>query len=202
MRIAKEFSDLVVYCRSVPFREDSKYWILLHVIVEFIYQLFSLCVWHTGISAPPSKKRSICISDFMQTTFFYLERFLKKLADDQCSSITKGSITYIKVYGGLIVNRKFNGSIFYVLYLQILCFYLVEQNKWVSFLTAKVFILLLFFITIQERVERTNINAIMDVVYQPTISAMETTIAGICLMKGIAIKVSHFWRSCQLPAGG
>ncbi len=32
----------------------------------------------------------------MQTTFFYLERFLKKLAGDQCSSITKGSIFLIK----------------------------------------------------------------------------------------------------------
>ena len=32
----------------------------------------------------------------MQTTFFYLERFLKKLADDQCSSITKGSSYHIK----------------------------------------------------------------------------------------------------------
>ncbi len=38
----------------------------------------------------------ICISDFMQTTFFYLGRFLTKLADDQCSSITKGSIYHIK----------------------------------------------------------------------------------------------------------
>ena len=28
----------------------------------------------------------------MQTTFFYLQRFLKKFADDQCSFITKGSI--------------------------------------------------------------------------------------------------------------
>ncbi len=32
----------------------------------------------------------------MQATFFYLERFMKKLADDQCSSITKGSIYHIK----------------------------------------------------------------------------------------------------------
>ncbi len=32
----------------------------------------------------------------MQTTFFYLERFLKKLVDDQYSSITKGSIYYSK----------------------------------------------------------------------------------------------------------
>ncbi len=45
---------------------------------------------------PHQIKRSICISDFMQTTFFYLGRFLKKLADDQYSSITKGSIKHIK----------------------------------------------------------------------------------------------------------
>ncbi len=32
----------------------------------------------------------------MQTTFFYLERSLKKLADGQCSSITKGSIYHTK----------------------------------------------------------------------------------------------------------
>ena len=25
MRIAKEFSDLIVYCRAVPFREESKF---------------------------------------------------------------------------------------------------------------------------------------------------------------------------------
>ncbi len=32
----------------------------------------------------------------MQATFFYLERFMKKLADDQCSSITRSSTYYIK----------------------------------------------------------------------------------------------------------
>ena len=32
----------------------------------------------------------------MQTTFFYLERHLKKLADDQCSLRTKGSIYHTK----------------------------------------------------------------------------------------------------------
>ncbi len=38
----------------------------------------------------------MCNSDYVQTTFFYLGRFLKKLADDQCSSITKFSIYHIK----------------------------------------------------------------------------------------------------------
>ena len=41
-------------------------------------------------------KRSICISDFMQTTFFYLERFQKNLADNLCSSIMNGNIYYMK----------------------------------------------------------------------------------------------------------
>ena len=36
------------------------------------------------------------ISDYMQTTLFYLGRFMKKLADDQWSYRTKGSIYYIK----------------------------------------------------------------------------------------------------------
>ena len=36
------------------------------------------------------------ISDCTQTTFFYLGRFQKKIPDDQCSSITKGSIYQIK----------------------------------------------------------------------------------------------------------
>ena len=38
----------------------------------------------------------MCILDGMQSTFFCLGKFLKKLADSQCSSITKGSIYYIK----------------------------------------------------------------------------------------------------------
>ena len=38
----------------------------------------------------------MCISDYIQSTFFYFERFLKKLADDQCPPITKGSIYHIK----------------------------------------------------------------------------------------------------------
>ena len=44
---------------------------------------------HVGTSVLLSKNGCTCISDFMQTTFFYLWRFVKKLADDQCSSILK-----------------------------------------------------------------------------------------------------------------
>ncbi len=48
---------------------------------------------------PTKQKRSMCISHYMQTTFFYLWRFLKKLADNQCSSLvwlTTGTIYHIK----------------------------------------------------------------------------------------------------------
>ncbi len=45
---------------------------------------------------PTKWKRSICISDFMQTNFFYLGKFLKKLSNEQYSLITKGSIYHIK----------------------------------------------------------------------------------------------------------
>ncbi len=45
---------------------------------------------------PTKLKRSICISDVMQDTLFYLERFLKKLANDYYSSITKDIIYHIK----------------------------------------------------------------------------------------------------------
>ncbi len=44
---------------------------------------------------PHQVKHSICTSDFMQTSFFYLEIFLEKLADDQLSSIIKGSIYHV-----------------------------------------------------------------------------------------------------------
>ena len=38
----------------------------------------------------------MCILDHTQSTFFCLGKFLKKLADDQCISITKGRIYHIK----------------------------------------------------------------------------------------------------------
>ncbi len=48
---------------------------------------------------PTKSKLSVCISDYMQSTFFFLERFLKKLADEQCSFITKGSIYQTQLCG-------------------------------------------------------------------------------------------------------
>ena len=61
----------------------------------------------------------------MQTTFFNLGRFLKKLADDDCSSITKGSIYHSKTYihttfyhsSGLTRNLMLNGRIYYTAFL-------------------------------------------------------------------------------------
>ncbi len=62
-----------------------------------------MCRWGIITSAlryfPPSLIDGIwvetCISELMQTTFFYLGRYLK-LADGQCSSITKDSVYLIK----------------------------------------------------------------------------------------------------------
>ena len=78
----------------------------------------------------------MCILDCTQSTSFCRGKFLKKLADDQFSSITKGSIFYNNVHtnfshgSGSTRNLTFNGSIYYDLYLHILYFYFVGQS-WV-----------------------------------------------------------------------
>ena len=61
----------------------------------FVFWLFVFCFWRfepnrSENAAVPSK-----IADFMLTTFFHLKRFLKTLADNQCSSLTS-SIYHIK----------------------------------------------------------------------------------------------------------
>ena len=114
-----------------------------HSDFKQFYQV-TYCIRWAGATSylPHQKKCSICISNFIKTTFFYLGRLLKKLADNKSSSITKGSIYHIKhntcirsyvhttFYhsSGLSRNLIFNGSIYYVLYLQILCFYLGRQS--------------------------------------------------------------------------
>ena len=52
--------------------------------------------YFVGEYCPTMEKRSMCIPDHMQPTSFYLGKFLKKLADDQCASTTKGGIYYMK----------------------------------------------------------------------------------------------------------
>ncbi len=47
-------------------------------------------------TAPPRKNAVSAFQVSSKLLLFYLGRFLKKLADDQCSSITKGSIYHIK----------------------------------------------------------------------------------------------------------
>ncbi len=89
-----------------------------------------------AFSAPPSKNAVSAFQISCKLLFFYLGRFLKNLADDQWSSLTKGSISHIKHYvhttfyhsSWLTRNLMFNGSIYYVLYLQILRFYLGRQT--------------------------------------------------------------------------
>ena len=50
------------------------------------------------ISDPQSKNAVSVISDHMQSTFFYLGKFLKRWADDQSSSITKEGIILYQAY--------------------------------------------------------------------------------------------------------
>ncbi len=91
-------------------------------------------------NCPPSKNAvSACqiswkLLSFTTFYYFFSGRFLKKWPDNQCSSITKGSIYHIKhvhiaLYhtSWLTRNLMFNGSIYYVLCLQILHFYLLGQ---------------------------------------------------------------------------
>ncbi len=123
----------------------------------------------------------MCISHYMQTTFFYLGRFLKKIADDQSFSISKGSIYHIKhvhtafYYGkGLAQNWAFNGSTYRVWYVHILYFDYVWQNavdpyqvddrladRWMHFLLSEILLLqrLLVRLQLQKKEEREPIQS-------------------------------------------
>ncbi len=92
----------------------------------------------TRIFLPQKVKTQYGISDYMQTTFFYLGRFLKKLADDQSASITKGSIYHIKLvhttfYMGvdwLVIGRLMEVSIMFLFFVKKshTTFYFVRQT--------------------------------------------------------------------------
>ena len=124
----------------------------------------------------------MCISHYMQTTFFYLGRFLKKIADDQSFSISKGSIYHIKhvhtafYYGkGLAQNWAFNGSTYRVWYVHILYFYLCVAeccrpmpswryrlaDRWMHFLLSEILLLqrLLVRLQLQKKEEREPIQS-------------------------------------------
>ena len=78
----------------------------------------------------------MCISDNIQTTFFYLERFLKKLATINALQYLRQYIPYQKhnvhttFYHGsawIDLNCMLNGSIYQVSYLHILHFTLYSR---------------------------------------------------------------------------
>ncbi len=80
----------------------------------------------------------MCISDYTQTTFFYLGRFLKKWADDHCSSILKAVSTISSIMSMQLFTigvdwpeiRRLMEVSHYVWYLHILCIYFVGQTYW------------------------------------------------------------------------
>ena len=87
-------------------------------------------------SAPLRKNAVSALQILCKLYFFSFGRLLKKIADDQCSFITKGSIHHMKYNvhttfyhsSGLTRNLMSYGSIYKVSYLQILRFYLVGQT--------------------------------------------------------------------------
>ena len=96
---------------------------------------FGQVVIRICLSDPLSKNAVSAFEILCKLLSFTLKDSWRNLADHQCTSITKGSINHIKhnvhVHttfchnGGLTRNFMFNGSIYYVLYLQMLRFYLV-----------------------------------------------------------------------------
>ncbi len=115
------FLLFIVVLQNVPCNyryQANRFWISIKCYFIAFQNQVDLCnYYYYGCMRYGISERSICISDFFQTTFFYLGRFLKNLA---ISSITKDSIYHIKH-----VHTK--GSNYYVLYLLILRFYLVRQ---------------------------------------------------------------------------
>ncbi len=76
-------------------------WPIIHPLYTFntIIEYKIIAIWIVLlfiIDLPYRVKLQYVHSDCIQTTFFFHGRFLKKIADDQCSSITKGSIHNIK----------------------------------------------------------------------------------------------------------
>ncbi len=84
----------------------------------------------------PHKVNAVCVIHANYFFLFYFLRFLKKIADDHCSSIAKNSFNHIKhnvhttfyYWSELTWNSTFDGSIYYVSYLHILRFYFAWQN--------------------------------------------------------------------------
>ncbi len=80
----------------------------------------------------------MCISDYIQTTFFfYLGRFLKKLAEDQCSLMITTVATMSNImskqpctmHGSGLTRNWTLMEVSVVLYLHILHFYFVWQQS-------------------------------------------------------------------------
>ncbi len=80
-----------LFCwRSVTISHENSapYWVKFTHYSTLPCSVRSPCArTHLVQLCPTTSKRSICISNFMQTTFFYVEKILKKLEDDQCKTI-------------------------------------------------------------------------------------------------------------------
>ena len=86
-------------------------------------------------------KHSLCISD----NFFYLGGFLKKITDDQCSSLTKGSIHHIKHISIQPFSKAINFLFFYFWnsVLSKSCFLWIFRFMWFSVFCPSYHVLLI-----------------------------------------------------------
>ena len=75
--------------------------LMINGSIYYVLYLHIVCFYFVGQieqpNLPPLSKNAVSTFQISckQTIFFNLGRFLKKLADDQCSSITKGSIYHV-----------------------------------------------------------------------------------------------------------
>ncbi len=69
---------------------------LFHVRASYINLYFNITKMEICIRLNHKVKHSMRILNQPHSTFFCFGKFLKKLAEDQCSSITKGSVYYVK----------------------------------------------------------------------------------------------------------
>ena len=87
MRYVEEMDKIFVWGFSIclfPICDTARY-----IAVQVWH---AMCTTDTIIEDMSASLSKNAVSDFIQTTFFNLGRFLTKLADNQCPSITKGSI--------------------------------------------------------------------------------------------------------------
>ena len=123
---------MIFLSRAFFVKFDPQVWCVFHVhtitgirLDSHNAKLSQNKFWMTSLKVSFSQSKNIVFQMTYKLLSFYLGRFLKKLADDQCSSITKSSIldchyqtlyNAFTMHGGWAEIGRFNGK-----YLHVLC---------------------------------------------------------------------------------